>query len=45
MGQYYKAVFLNAKEEPSAHVSSYDFGNGANIVGDLTTLLDLWKRY
>ena len=32
MGQYFKAVFLNAKEEPSAHVSSYDFGNGAKLM-------------
>jgi len=32
MGQYYRAVFLNAKEEPSAHVSSYDFGSGAKLM-------------
>ena len=32
MGQYYKAVFLNAKEKPTAHVSSYDFGSGAKLM-------------
>jgi hypothetical protein len=32
MGQYYKAVLLNAKKKVKGFVSSYDFGSGAKLM-------------
>ncbi len=32
MGQYYKAVLLNLKNKPNAHVSSYDLGSGSKLM-------------
>jgi len=32
MGQYYKPVVLNEKNQPVLHFSCYDFGNGAKLM-------------